>query len=149
MLFKWHREIFTSTLGGRLSVKALYSLFSTVHRRRPGRREKQKRNNTTNNCAAEILVVRQISQRRPDGGAGHRELDRSFTQTLFEFAQVDIEPGARITDNDKGVRLHNATSKRPKILVIVKRRAIAERAAVQLPRRSRGDDSDGDRNGDS
>jgi hypothetical protein len=60
----------------------------------------------------------------------------------LEFIQVDIEPGARIADNDKGFRFNNTASHCPKIFVVVKRRTITERAAVQLPRRSRSDDDD-------
>src|SRR4029077_12028367 len=55
----------------------------------------------------------------------------------------------RITNNDKGFRLHKAASLCPKIFVIVERRAIADGSAVQLSRHGGSNDNDGDSNGDS
>ena len=83
--------------------------------------------------AVKIFVVGQIRQYRIGAAPAHRELDGTFAQALLQFIEIEIVPAARIADDDDGLRLDAPARHRPEILVIVQRRAIANRTAINFP----------------
>ena len=74
--------------------------FGAIHRRDARRRDKQTGNNTANDCAVKILVVGQVGQHGISATAAHCQLNGTFAQTLFKFVEIEIEPAARIADDD-------------------------------------------------
>src|SRR5437588_7435996 len=109
MLFEVHAEIFARSLSRRLVAISLHPLFRPLHRRRTRRREKQTGNEAANDRAVKTLVACEIVQDRPDGRSSHRELNRTFAQSLLEFVKIDIEPRARIANDDNRFGLNAAT----------------------------------------
>src|SRR4029453_8698414 len=126
MFFQWHGQIFAGALGRSLIVKSFHSFFGPLHRRSTWRGKKQMRNDTANDCAVKIFVVRQIDQSRKNGGTGHRELDGPLAKAFLKLIKIDIEPSARIADDDERFWFNSATSERPKIFIIIERRTVAE-----------------------
>ena len=87
------------------------------------------------------LISGQIGQ--PD----MRNFRRRLTEwdaclTLWKCVEVQIEQGARITDEDDRFRLNTATGNRPEIIVIIQGRSITKRAGVDFPGSDRGEDKD-------
>ncbi|PYL62679.1 MAG: hypothetical protein DMF25_11690 [Verrucomicrobia bacterium] len=59
----------------------------------------------------------------------------------MQFVKIEIEPTARIADDDYGLRFHAPPSHRPEILVIVERGTVTDRATIEFPG-GRGGDND-------
>ena len=133
MFFQRHRQILADTLRRRLRMGSAHRFFRALHWRRARWRNEQARHDTANNCAVKIFVVGEIGQHWIRTASTHRELDRTFAQALLQFIEIKIVPGARIADDDDGLRLHVPASHRPEILVVVERGPVTDRATIEFP----------------
>src|ERR1700730_3508528 len=109
MLFEPHAEVFARALGRRLVVKSFDAFFGTFHRRTSRWGEKEERHEAADYRAVEIFIFSKIRQRRENGGASHRQLDRPFAQTFLHLIKIDIEPRARVADYYDRFGLHVPT----------------------------------------
>ena len=69
---------------------------------------------------------RQIVEDWPGGGTSHCELDRPFAQTFLKFIEIDVEPGARISDDNDRFRPNFSPRQCPEVFVVVECWAVTE-----------------------
>ena len=118
MLFEEHAQVMARPLRQGLLAIAAKRLFGSFQKR-SARREEHARDNAADDGAVKTFVVREIGEHWIGATSGKSELDRTFAEPFFQLIEVEIEQGARFTDNNHRLGIHAATCLDPEIFGVV------------------------------
>ena len=72
-----------------------------------------------------MRIVCQVFEHGIRTTAGLGQLHRTLPKPAFKFVEINIEPSARIADNDDGFRLHMPARLGPEVAGVVQGRLVA------------------------
>src|SRR5947209_8848269 len=113
----------TDALGPGLPMVTLHGAARPFHWR-TRRCKEQGRHDAADDCSVKAVVVNEVVEDWVSGASRQRQLDGTFSKTPLELVEIAVEPGARISNDNRGFRLDIAACFGPQIVGIVQGRLI-------------------------